>query len=77
MTAEAAILALLEERAPGRTICPTEAAKALAGAGGDWRARMREVHESVDSLLEEGAITLSWKGKPLGQRRGAYRIARR
>ncbi|MEE4338236.1 DUF3253 domain-containing protein [Erythrobacter sp.] len=77
MTAEAAILALLEERAPGRTIRPTEAAKALAGAGGDWRARMNEVHIGVDTLLEAGEIALSWKGEPLGQRRGAYRIARR
>jgi len=77
MTVRAAILALLDQRGSGKTICPSEAARRLAGPEGDWRARMREVHESVDSLLEEGAITLSWKGKPLDQRRGAYRIARR
>ncbi|MFW5634767.1 MAG: DUF3253 domain-containing protein, partial [Erythrobacter sp.] len=35
MTAEQAILALLEERGPGRTICPSEAARRLAGPQGD------------------------------------------
>jgi hypothetical protein len=77
MTAEKAILTLLKERGPGRTICPSEAARRLAGPGGDWRARMDEVHESVDRLLAQGDVALSWKGKPLDQRRGAYRIARR
>jgi len=77
MTAKAVILTLLEERGPRRTICPSQAARRLAGPGGDWRERMGEVHESVDELLQAGEIALSWKGKPLDQRRGAYRIARR
>ncbi|KPP82425.1 DUF3253 domain-containing protein [Erythrobacter sp. HL-111] len=77
MTAEQAILALLEERGPGRTICPSEAAKRLAGPQGDWRAVMGVVHESVDALHEKGEIALSRKGEPISRRRGAYRIARR
>jgi hypothetical protein len=38
---------------------------------------MASVHEAVDILAARGDIALSWKGKPLDQRRGAYRIARR
>lgn len=82
MTGEAAILALLAEREPGATICPSEAARRLAGPQGDWRAEMAAVHAATDALVGQGAITLSWKGVPLPlgptqKRRGPYRIARR
>jgi hypothetical protein len=82
VTPEAAILALLAERAEGATICPSEAARLLAGPQGDWRAEMEAVHAATDLLLARGAIALSWKGAPLSsgpkqKRRGPYRIARR
>ena len=77
MTAEEAILALLAERAEGATICPSEAARRLAGPEGDWRAEMDAVHTAVDALLEKGAIALTWKGEQKQKRRGPYRIARR
>ncbi|WP_285711546.1 DUF3253 domain-containing protein [Erythrobacter oryzae] len=77
MTAGEAILALLGQRAEGATICPSEAARLLAGTDGDWRAEMAAVHAATDSLLEQGAITLSRKGEPKQKRRGPYRIARR
>jgi hypothetical protein len=82
MTAEESILALLAERAEGATICPSEAARRLAGPSGDWRAEMDRVHAAADTLLAAGAITLSWKGAPVSpgpkeKRRGPYRIARR
>mgnify|MGYP002780238135 CR=1 FL=1 len=70
-----AILTLLAERAGGATICPSEAARRLAGPGGDWRAAMPQVHAAVDTLLARRAIILSWKGRALPQRRGPYRIA--
>ncbi|MEE4152753.1 MAG: DUF3253 domain-containing protein [Erythrobacter sp.] len=75
-SAQIAILALLDRRERGTTICPSEVARALA-AQDDWRAHMASVHEAVDILAARGDIALSWKGKPLDQRRGAYRIARR
>jgi len=75
--AEAAILALLEARGAGKTICPSEAARSLAGPDGDWRVRMDAVHTAVDALLEQGAVTLTWQGAPKSERRGPYRIARR
>lgn len=78
MNARSAILALLEKRGPGKTICPSEAARHLASLAGEeeWRERMASVHEAVEALHGEGAITLSWRGEKLDERRGAYRIAR-
>jgi len=72
-----AILALLGQRAERATICPSEAARLLAGPQGDWRAEMEAVHAATDELLEDGVITLSWKGETKQKRRGPYRIARR
>ncbi|HEY6965463.1 MAG TPA: DUF3253 domain-containing protein [Erythrobacter sp.] len=77
MTPAEAILALLAERAEGATICPSEAARRLAGPQGDWRAEMERVHAATDALVEQGAIALSWKGETKQKRRGPYRIARR
>jgi hypothetical protein len=77
VTAAEAILTLLAERSPGATICPSEAARRLAGPTGDWRAEMDAVHAAADALLAEGRIALSWKGAGMQKRRGPYRIARR
>jgi hypothetical protein len=75
--AREAVLALLDERGPGKTICPSEAARRMAKPGTDWRAQMQDIHEAVDMLHRERRIELSWKGEQLDRRRGAYRIARR
>ncbi len=77
MTPEDAILALLAQRAAGATICPSEAARLLAGPQGDWRAEMDAVHAATDALVDRGTLGLSWKGVPMQKRRGPYRIARR
>ncbi|MFO6430576.1 DUF3253 domain-containing protein [Erythrobacter sp. W302b] len=77
MTPADAILTLLAERADGATICPSEAARRLAGPQGDWRAELAAVHAATDQLAEAGAVSLSWKGAPMQKRRGPYRIARR
>lgn len=77
MSAEQAILALLAERAAGATICPSEAARRLAGPQGDWRAQMEAVHAATDALVEQGTVSLSWKGVCKQKRHGPYRIARR
>ncbi|WP_294330760.1 DUF3253 domain-containing protein [uncultured Sphingomonas sp.] len=62
--ARAALLALLAERAPGTTICPSEVARTLvagpsAHAAADWRVAMPIVHAGVDQLVDQGKIGLS------------------
>ena len=74
--ARAETLALLGRRAPDATICPSEVARVLAGASpADWRDAMPAVHAAVDRLVDEGVVSLSWKGKPLTARAGPYRIS--
>ena len=71
-----ATLALLEARASGATVCPSEVARVLAGDGGDWRAAMPVVHAAVDAMVADGAVRLSWKGAAMAVRAGPYRIGR-
>ena len=77
LTPVEAIRELLERRESGKSICPSEAARLLAGPTGDWRTEMERVHEASDALLEAGKVRLSWKGQDMKKRRGPYRIARR
>ena len=77
LTPQQAIRSLLVRRGPGKTICPSEAARLMAGPHGDWRLEMENVHAATDALLRAGEIRLSWKGEERNQRRGPYRIARR
>jgi hypothetical protein len=71
--AKAVTLSLLERRAPGATICPSEVARAIAE---DWRGAMPAVHAAIDELVGDGLVRLSRKGQPLGARSGPYRIRR-
>jgi hypothetical protein len=77
--ASAAVLALLADREPGATICPSEVARKIAvhtHDGADWRTVMPIVHAAVDHLVDQEIIGLSWKGRALSARAGPYRIAR-
>lgn len=76
MTDAQAIVALLGQRASGASICPSEAARLLAGPQGDWHAQMDAVHAAAGALLASGTIGLSWQGETKEKRRGPYRIAR-
>lgn len=66
-------LALLASRSSEATMCPSEVARTMCPGAG-WRAAMPSVHAAVDCLLAEGLVRLSWKGKPLADRTGPYRI---
>ena len=58
-----AILALLAERRPGASICPSEAARALAGDDpADWRPRMAAVREAAAALADEGLVEVTQRG---------------
>lgn len=69
-----AIAILLGKRSEDATICPSEVARYIAGSEGDWRAEMPAIHASVDRLVDQGRIRLSWKGEPMQKRNGPYRI---
>ncbi|WP_426024305.1 DUF3253 domain-containing protein [Brevundimonas sp. PWP3-1b1] len=74
--AREATLALLAARAEDATVCPSEVARALTVATGDWREAMPEVHAAVDQMVSDGSVRLSWKGRRLEVRGGPYRIGR-
>lgn len=74
--AREATLALLAARADDATVCPSEVARAVTVATGEWREAMPEVHAAVDQMVGEGLVRLSWKGQTLATRAGPYRINR-
>ena len=65
---------LLQERGAGKTLCPSEVARDLAGADGDWRGCMDPVHEAVDALLAKRKDRIELEGPTLPRRQGPYRI---
>ena len=70
----ATILALLERRDPGKTICPSDAARALAGER--FRPLMAPVREVAAQLADEGRIEITQGGRPVDPRdaRGPIRL---
>lgn len=72
---ERAILDLLARRGPGRTICPSEAARAVR-PDGDWRALMPTVRAEAARLAAQGRLVATRKGTPVdpATARGAIRL---
>lgn len=70
-----AVLALLAAREANGSVCPSEIARAIT-PGTNWRSAMPSIHAAVDKLLAEDLVQLSWKGEPLAERKGPYRISR-
>ena len=58
--AREAILGLLEKRGSGKTICPSDAARAMDDAG--FRRLMPVVREVAAALVEEGRLEVTQKG---------------
>jgi hypothetical protein len=76
-----AIIAELCAKAPiGRTICPTDAAKAFAEARGEdelgWRSHLSSVRRAAVRLALEGRLVIYRKGKAVDPNdfRGVYRL---
>ncbi len=67
------ILALAHRRGAGKTLCPSEVARALAA---DWRALMPAVRAEAARLQAEGSIQATQKGCPVdpATARGAIRL---
>jgi len=59
----AAIEALVDARAEGATVCPSEVARALAGAEGPWRALMPAVREAAAELVMKGQLCVTRGGQ--------------
>ncbi|MEL7468134.1 MAG: DUF3253 domain-containing protein [Pseudomonadota bacterium] len=71
----AAILGVLAERDPGKTICPSEAARRLDPD--HWRRLMTPVREVAKSMVREGRLEIRRKGEIISPEdvRGVIRLA--
>jgi Protein of unknown function (DUF3253) len=73
----AAIIELLDHRGPGKSICPSDAARAVAGA--DFRPLMDAARAAAAELAVDGHIEVTQRGEvvDLAQARGPVRLRRR
>ena len=74
---EDAIRALLERRAAGKTICPSEAARAVGGDDG-FREHMDPVRAAAREMVARGEIEVTQRGVvvDLDAARGPIRLRR-
>ena len=72
---EATILRLLGELGPGKTVSPTDAARALT-AGPDWHVQMPGVRRAAVKLALAGRLVIYRKGQPVDPNdfKGVYRL---
>jgi hypothetical protein len=76
---EATILRLLAERGAGKSISPTEVARALAGNHPDhWGPMMTPVRAAAVRLARAGNLVILRKGRPVDPEdfKGVYRLSR-
>jgi hypothetical protein len=61
------ILRQTADRDAGKSICPSEVARAIAGGGedGPWRPLMSRVRDVAVRLAQEGRVEILRKGKPV------------
>lgn len=69
-----AILELTAQRGIGKTICPTDAAKAVSEDR--WQKLLPDVRAEAVRLAKDGAVAIYRKGKPVDPDtfKGVYRI---
>ncbi len=58
---EQSVLALLDARARGATICPSEAARAVGGD--DWRPLMEPARAAARRLVARGMVEITQRGR--------------
>jgi hypothetical protein len=74
---ETVLLRLIAERGVDKTICPSEAAIAIAGKQGDaWGALMPQLRKIAVRLANEGRVVVTRKGKAVDPNdfKGVYRL---
>lgn len=75
---EAMLLRLVAERGAGKSVDPTEAARALGGDHPDqWGPLMQPIRRAAVALAEQGRLVILRKGKPVDPRdfKGVYRLS--
>ena len=76
--AEKEILRLLSERGGGKSICPSEVARALAGSDerAAWEPKMDAVREAAERLVQRGVVDVTQHGDvvDLAHARGPVRL---
>lgn len=72
---EATILRLLAEAGAGKTVSPTDAARALI-EGGEWHVLMPAVRRAAVKLALAGRLVIYRKGRPVDPNdfKGVYRL---
>ncbi|MFJ3640162.1 DUF3253 domain-containing protein [Streptomyces sp. NPDC090108] len=76
---ERAVLSLLERRAEGASICPSDAARAVYEGDDDgWRALMEPARRAAWRLAAAGEVEVTQAGRPVteAEARGPLRIRR-
>jgi hypothetical protein len=73
---ERSIGQLLDQRAEGTTICPSEAARAVGGK--EWRDLMPDAREAAARMADRGEVVVTQKGQEVDalKARGPIRIGR-
>ncbi|SIQ73636.1 DUF3253 domain-containing protein [Bosea sp. TND4EK4] len=74
---ETAMLRLVTERGAGKTVCPSEAARAVGGDHPDgWGPLMQPARKVAVRLMKEGRLVITRKGRPVDPDdfRGVYRL---
>ena len=71
---EAALLDLLERRGAGKTVCPSEAARAVWP--GDWRDHMEDARRAARRLVAAGRAEITQGGRAVdpSRARGPIRV---
>jgi hypothetical protein len=75
---EERLLALLDQRGPGKTIGPMDVARSIGGDHPDgWGPLMQPIRRVAVRLMQQGRVVLLRKGRPVDPDdfRGVYRIA--
>lgn len=74
---QAAIVQLLDQRSAGASICPSEAARAVAGDDG-WRELMEPARRAARRLVAEGTVVITQGGRVVdpSTAKGPIRIRR-
>jgi hypothetical protein len=71
---EAAIMELLSRRGPGKTICPSEAARLIDPSA--WETLMDKARSAARRMVDRGEIVITQRGKTVdpAQVKGPIRL---